>query len=157
MKRLQSILLFVIAVVLSACAPEEVSPGPTVASYYVKATVNGTAFTADHAVIASQNGTFLNIRGSAGTGTPNLAISLEEAKLGTNVVGGNTANQVIWTSGSSADPNTIYRAALGVGRGSVVLSRLDDKVQGTFEITAMNAAKDSVVITTGTFYAALQP
>jgi len=145
------------ALALAACSPEEVPPGPTVTSYYVKASINGAAFTATHAVIASQNGTFLNIRGSAGTGFPNLAISLDAAKLGTNIVGGNTANQVIWTSSDASDPNTIYRAALGVGRGSVVLSRLDDKVQGTFEIVAMNADKDSVVITGGTFYAALQP
>ena len=151
------IAILVSMTVLAACAPEEVPPGPTITQYYVRADVDGETFEADHAVTASVNDSVLNIRGSAGTGIPNLAISLDRPELGSNEIGGNTADQVIWTRSGENDPDVAYRAALGSGTGVVILSRFDNKVEGTFEVLAYNPSGDSVVITNGTFYAHLQP
>ena len=150
------VVLFLVLVALS-CKQEVVPPGPTISQYYLNATVDGSAYTSSHVVIASVNGTILSIRGSAGTGFPNLAISLDNAVLGVNDIGGNSANQIVWTSSDANDPLVTYRAALGSGRGTVVLSRFDDKVEGTFTALVYNAARDSVSIADGTFYVYLQP
>ena len=151
------IAILVSMTVLAACTPDEAPPGPTITQYYVKAEVDGVSFEASHAVIASVNDSVLSIRGSAGTGIPNLAISLDRPELGSNTIGGNTADQVIWTRSAENDPNVAFRAALGSGGGVVILSRFDEKVEGTFEAVAYNPDGDSVVITNGTFYAHLQP
>ena len=156
MQRLPIIIVAVI-LALTACTPEEAPPGPTITQYFVNAEIDGEEFDADHAVIASVSDSVLNIRGSAGSGIPNLAISLDRPELGSNEIGGNTADQIIWTGSSENDPDVAFRAALGSGTGVVILSRFDDKVEGTFEAIAYNPSGDSVVITNGTFYAHLQP
>jgi len=156
-RHLLSILAIALFVGLTACTPDEAPPGPTITQYYVKAEIDGVPFEASHAVIASVNDSVLNIRGSAGSGIPNLAISLDRPELGSNAIGGNTADQVIWTRSTENDPDVAYRAALGSGTGVVILSRFDEKVEGTFEAVAFNPSGDSVVITNGTFYAHLQP
>lgn len=142
---------------LASCTPDDVPPGPTITQYYITADVNGVAFTADHTVVASRKDSVLSIRGSAGTGTPNLAISLDRPTLGSNTIGGNSADQILWTRSAENNRDATYRAALGSGSGSVVLSRFDNKVEGTFQAVAFNGSGDSVVITNGTFNAHLQP
>lgn len=123
----------------------------------MKCTVNGTAWEATLAVVASNNSGIVTCTGSD-SNSRQLMFSINNAAgTGTYTLGGSLTNTNMgrWTQGLGQ--NDTYTTMLGQGSGSVTISEMDNVgFSGTFQFTAKNGAGDEVTIASGEFNAKFQ-
>jgi hypothetical protein len=119
--------------------------------------VDGTAWSASLAVVASNSGGVLAVTGSDSQ-AKQCGISMMNVNgPGTYELGGSLTNPNMgrWTAGLNTEDT--YTTSVGLGSGTCTITSLTaTHVEGTFEFTAKNTAQLEVVITEGSFSADIQ-
>ena len=120
----------------------------------MKCQVNGTAWEATLAVVATSDPAVVTCTGSD-SNSRQLMFSINNPDgTGTYQLGGSLTNPNMgrWTQGLGQ--NDTYTTMLGQGSGTVNITAMDDNgFSGTFEFTAKNGAGEEVSIASGEFSA----
>ena len=120
----------------------------------MKCSVDGTAWEATLAVVATSDPAVVTCTGSD-SNSQQLMFSINNPNgTGTYTLGGSLTNPNMgrWTKGLGQ--NDTYTTMLGQGTGTVTIEAMDDAgFSGTFEFTAKNGAGEEVSITAGEFNA----
>ena len=119
--------------------------------------VNGTAWTASLAVVATENGAIVSVSGSD-SNAHQLQINVTNfSGIGTYQLGGpmTNTNAGRWTEGIGQDQT--YSTMLGMGTGTFEVTDYgNNMIKGTFSFTAKNMTQVEVSITDGIFEATFQ-
>jgi hypothetical protein len=157
MKAITKLILiaFMATALLAGCSKDDDETEPennNPAGNTLTCTVNGTAWNASLAVVATNTGGVLTVTGSDSNAGQCQVIIFNPSGAGTYPLGGNLTNQSNgrWTQGTGQEDT--YTTMLGQGQGTVEITELSDtKVKGTFSFTAKNSAGTEVTITEGSF------
>lgn len=120
----------------------------------MKATINGTAWEATLAVVASNDPIVVSCTGSDSESKQLMFSINNPTGTGEYPLGGNLTNPNMgrWTQGLGQ--NDTYTTMLGQGAGTVNITAFSDtEFSGTFEFTAKNSAGEEVSIAAGEFSA----
>ena len=123
----------------------------------MKCKVDGAAWEASLAVVASSDPTVVTCTGSD-SNSRQLMFSINNPDgTGSYALGGSMTNPNMgrWTTGLGQ--NDTYTTMLGQGSGTVNITAMDaEGFSGTFEFTAKNGAGEEVTISSGEFDAKFQ-
>ncbi len=152
----KTLIAFLIAgMTFTACKKDEDDNGNGAGT--LKATVDGTAWTASMAVVANNNSGLITITGSD-SGAKQLQLIVHNVTAsGTFNLGGSMTNQSHgrWTAGIASSQS--YTNMMGQGSGTVDFTEVSDTgAKGTFAFTAQNSEGETVNITNGTFNVTFQ-
>lgn len=158
MKTMKSLLIAALSfsLLFMSCSKDKDETNPdnsTTQGNSLTCKVDGNAWTASLAVVATNSGGVLTVTGSD-SNAGQCQITLMNVKgTGTYELGGSATNPNTgrWTQG--LDPNNdTFTTMMGIGSGSVEITELtSSKVSGTFSFTAKNMNSQGVSITDGSF------
>ncbi len=162
MKTLGKLMLvsFLAISLLNSCSKKDddnTEPENNPAAAALSCKVNGNAWTASLAVVATNTGGILTVTGSDSNAKQCQVIIYNADGTGTYTLGGSLTNPSTgrWTEGLNASDT--YTTSVGLGEGTVEVTEISAKsVKGTFLFTAKNTEGDGVTITEGTFNADFQ-
>lgn len=157
MKTMTKLILiaFLATSILAGCSKDDDETEPennTPTGNSLTCKVDGTAWNASLAVVATNTGGVLTVTGSDSNSGQCQIILFNPTGTGSYTLGGGMTNQSNgrWTEGVGQEDT--YTTMLGQGSGSVEITELSDtKVKGTFSFTAKNSAGTDVSITEGSF------
>lgn len=114
--------------------------------------VDGNAWSASLAVVATNTGGVLTVTGSDSNGKQCQVIIFSPSGTGSYELGNTMTNQSNGRWTGSPDPMDTYSTMLGQGAETVEITELTaTNVKGTFSFTAKNSASTEVSITEGSF------
>lgn len=144
------IAFLIIGMAFTSCKKDDDDNGA--GSGTLKATIDGTAWTASLAVVANNNSGLITITGSDSGGKQLQLIVHGVSATGTFNLGGSMTNQNHgrWTAAPAADQS--YTNMMGLGSGTVEFTELTASgAKGTFSFTAKNTDGVEVKVTNGSF------
>lgn len=152
-------VIFAALIVFTSCSKDDDegennnnNPNPTTGAMTCK--VNGTAWTATLAVVATNANGLLTVTGSDSNAHQCQATVFNHTGVGSYPLGGSMTNPNTgrWTEGLGQ--NDTYSTMLGLGTGTIEITEITaTNVKGTFSFTAKNGAGTEVSITEGSFNA----